>query len=489
MARAYRGDTFRAMAARRILTLAVCTQIASVAYASPRSDPTTGRAVFTGATESNATSVTLSPAAMGLVKQLQFYFGAVATLTQTSIDLQDNDIDTGASKSAGSSSATTFAPGGDFALVWPTSDRLRVGVEVHIPPPEKQIEDEEALRYHTLGGGQTSFGATVGVSFKVSGSFYFGFGVSHETSFLRLKYDRDSALANGRGPNGVDSDCGGMACGVGNPLAAEHYNLHVRTPFVSGGNIKVTVGFMARLYTDVWLALAYHTPPGLGIQSELDGDASITRAPRDGGTHIDGGAAVTVSYPASIDGEIRARLVHRLEAHLGGRWEDLSRFSAYDARIFGSNIVSNGIPEWQLRARGLHDSFAFWGGLEQIDTGDLVRFGARLGFETSSLIDDRVSPMNVYPLAFTADVGVQFRLSPGSPRRFQISYGLSHFPEVSVDKSAYDPRDRLNCLASGTDYDSSACQGTREGYSIGSAAGTYDKLEHALRIGFVYDLP
>ncbi|HEY4182530.1 MAG TPA: outer membrane protein transport protein [Kofleriaceae bacterium] len=475
------------MGARRILTLVVCTQIASVAYASPRSDPTTGRAVFTGATEQSATSVTMSPAAMGLVKQLQFYFGAVATLTQTSIDLKENDIDTGASKDAGSANATMFAPGADVALVWPTSDRLRVGVELHIPPPEKQIEDESALRYHTLGGGQTTFGATVGVSFKVTGSLYLGFGVSHETSFLRLKYDRDTALANGRGDGGVDSDCGGSPCGVGNPLAAEHYNIHARTAFVSGSNIKVTVGFMVKIASDVFLALAYHTPPGLGIQSELNGTASIALPPRDGGGQIDTGSTVVVSYPASVDGEFRARLVHQLELHIGGRWEDLSRFSAYDVRVYGSNVIPNGIPEWQLRARGLHDSFAFWGGLEQIDTGDLIRFGARLGVETSSLTANRTSPMNVYPLALTADVGVQFRFTPGSERRFQISYGLSYFPEVSVGNSAYDARDRLACLDNGTDYSSAACQATRAGYAIGSAAGTYDKLEHALRIGFVYD--
>src|SRR4051812_43948016 len=66
MARAYRGDTFRAMAPRRILTLALALAGAAPAAASPRSDPTAGRAVFTGATTHHATSIVLDPAALGL---------------------------------------------------------------------------------------------------------------------------------------------------------------------------------------------------------------------------------------------------------------------------------------------------------------------------------------------------------------------------------------------------------------------------------------
>src|SRR4051812_45610840 len=109
MARAYRGDTFRAMAVRRILTLITSGTIAmSSASASPRSDPTAGRAVFTGATTPNATSLTLSPAAVGLDPitsvsdrgqdisgKFELYFAAVATLAQVGIDRRLLDVDTG----------------------------------------------------------------------------------------------------------------------------------------------------------------------------------------------------------------------------------------------------------------------------------------------------------------------------------------------------------------------------------------------------------
>jgi hypothetical protein len=53
------------MAVPRLLTLAVSCAAVS-AWASPRTDPTTGRAVFTGATMPHATSIGLDPAALGL---------------------------------------------------------------------------------------------------------------------------------------------------------------------------------------------------------------------------------------------------------------------------------------------------------------------------------------------------------------------------------------------------------------------------------------
>src|SRR4051812_24518550 len=98
MDRAYRGDTFRAMAVRRILTLITCGSIAvSSASASPRSDPTTGRAVFTGATEPSPTSIGLNPAAIGLdTIATKIYLAVTSTLTQLAIDRRVPDITTGA---------------------------------------------------------------------------------------------------------------------------------------------------------------------------------------------------------------------------------------------------------------------------------------------------------------------------------------------------------------------------------------------------------
>src|ERR1700712_3218629 len=95
MASAYRGDTFRAMAARRILILTlVCA--AAHAHASPRSDPTTGRAVFTGATMPHATSLGLDPAALGLGQYDQVYLAITGVLDQLHVALDKIDLDSGA---------------------------------------------------------------------------------------------------------------------------------------------------------------------------------------------------------------------------------------------------------------------------------------------------------------------------------------------------------------------------------------------------------
>src|SRR5688572_15940989 len=83
MAAAYRGDTFRAMVGRLFLALAIT---AGAAQASPRTDPTNGRSVFTGATLPTPQSITLNPAAVGLGKTSEVYIGLAAVLEQFGID-------------------------------------------------------------------------------------------------------------------------------------------------------------------------------------------------------------------------------------------------------------------------------------------------------------------------------------------------------------------------------------------------------------------
>jgi hypothetical protein len=464
------------MAVRRILTLAIFGALISHAGASPRTDPTSGRAVFTGATAEHASSITLSPAALGLALSNELYLAFTATLAQTSIQSGGVDV-----------SDTNPSPGGVISYLWRTSDRLRVGFEARLPPSEDLLEGYDELRYHTLGIGEQRYAATVGVGVRITSRFFFGASITHENVFLKLRYARDSALANGRGANGIDSDCSGAPCGIGNPDAAEIWNVDVRSPYLAAGNFKANLGVMVRIASDVWIALAYHTPPGGDIQTTLDGTLAVTRAPRDGGGLVIGAANVSVSYPASVDGEVRARLPADLVARVGGRWEDLSRFKAYDVRGTGSALAQADLPEWTVRARGLHDSFAMWGGVEQIDTGDIARFGGRIGFETSAHDTERTSPMQISPLSLTFDAGMQLRAQKGAAWVLQLSYGLAYFPSVDVTSSAYDPQNRIACEDSSFDYSTAACAATRNGYALPSAIGTYGKLEHALRLGFRYD--
>lgn len=477
------------MAARRILTLLTSATIASSsAVASPRSDPTTGRAVFTGAAMPSPTSITLNPAAIGLdTVATKIYFAVTSTLQQLAIDRKTIDLESGALADGAKVHDTRIGPGGDIALLWHPNDRLTLGASLRLPPPEMQPKDHDELRYHTLGNGQRTYQANIGVSLRLTSRLFVGASVAHENSYLHLRYARDTALEAGHGPGGVDSDCTGSPCGVENPAATELYDVDVSTPLISTTNLRVNVGAVVRVGPDVWLAVAYHTPPGFDIQSSLTGSMSVTRAPRDGGGVLRGGSTVLVQYPASIDAEVRARLPEELELHVGGRWEDLSRMTAYDVRAYGSTFVPNGVPEQMLRARGLHDSFAVWAGIEQLDVDvrKPFRFGARLGYETASVNDSRLSPTTVAPAAVTLDLGVQARVRAWV---VQLSYGIGYSPTIETQGSAFDPRHRIDCIDADYDYTSTGCRATRAGYALPTAAGDYQRIDHALRLGFRYEL-
>jgi hypothetical protein len=467
------------MAARTILApLALLAEIAcgaTLAHASPRSDPTSGRAVFTGATLPNATSIGLNPAALGISPFGEVMVALASTLDQVRIDAQELDVSTGALAPSARVRAVELSPGGMLGLVVRTG-RYTLGVQALAPPAERFVSDERALRYHTSGGYQRDYVGTVAGSIRVTSKFYVGAHVAHDNTFLRLRFARDTALAEGGAPGGENDE--------------ETYAVSVRSPYIGSSNLKVTVGLAAEIYRDVWIGLAYHTPQGLAIQTELEGDVDVTRSPRAGGDLRRGGSSVYVQYPASVDGEVRARIVPEidLDLHVGGRWEDLSRLGAYDVRVFGRALAAAGVPEWQLRARGFHDSFALWAGVERYERAQTWRYGARIGYETASVDDRALSPMAVAPRSFTLDAGGQLRLGQ-TGWAVQLSYGLQLFPAVTVTESAFDPRLQIACVESGYDYESRGCEASREGYAIATAAGTYSRLQHALRLGLRYALP
>jgi hypothetical protein len=219
----------------------------------------------------------------------------------------------------------------------------------------------------------------------------------------------------------------------------------------------------------------------------LTGFMSVREAPRDGGDAITARSTVYISQPSTVDAEFRTRLPADLDLHVGLRWEDLSRLQAYDVRGYGPGYTAANLPEWTERPRGFHDPFAMWAGVEQVETHTLerLRLGARLGFETSAVDDDHTSPLTIAPASFTVDVGGQLQLTPGL--YMQLSYGLQYFPAVHVTDSVFDPRAQIDCQASGYDYSTQACNAARNGYAIATAAGDYDRMQHALRLALRYE--
>jgi hypothetical protein len=445
--------------------------------------------VFTGATMPHATSISLNPAAIGLGAFDEVYVAFAGALDQFHIDLDKVDL-SGTHTAGPRVRDVEPSPAGVLAFIYHLAgEAVTLGFEARTTPRESFPEERDALRYHTLGGGQRDWLATVGASIKVTGDLFFGASLSHQNSFLRLRYARDTALDAGTGPRGVASDCGGAPCGLENPVATEVYDVDVRSPAFATANLKVSVGALYQIARDTWIGVGYHTPPGLAVQTELAGRVQIERAPRDcpgGCDPIKGDAVVEIQFPASVDAELRARLPSQLDLHIGGRWEDLSRFSAYDVRLYGSTLPRNGIPEWMLRPRGMHDAFAVWAGLEQVDTGKKPRtYGVRAGYETASVPDARTSPVTIAPASFTLDVGAQWRTQ--SHLIFQLSYGAQFFPSVNARDSAFDPLARIACLDSATDYSTPACRSVRNGYAIPSAAGDYERIQHAVRFGLRYE--
>jgi hypothetical protein len=472
------------MSRRRNLTLAMLCASAQAA-GSPRSDPTTGRAVWTGATEGNPTSITLDPAAIGQGTATETYLSLTGTLDQVHVDRSYLALD-GSVSPGPTIHAVMVNPGATAGIVWHTSDRITIGGSFMTPPSESFIANRDALRYMTLGGGQSNYLVTVGASLKVADQLYVGASLAHDITTLRLHYSRDTALDGAHGATGVDSDCGGSTCGLENPNAAENYDVSVRSQWFSTDNLRVNLGVMVELAHDIWLGVAYHPPPGFSpIQTDLSGSMDVRRSVRDGGEIIHGSSTVYVAFPAAVDAEVRAHLQHDLELHVGGRWEDLSRFQGYDVRGYGSTFAAAGIPEWTERARGFHDSFAVWGGVEQADGGERWRFGARLGYETESLSDNETTPISISPTSLTLDLGAQLRINGAIV--LQLSYGLQAFERVKVGNSAFDPRSRIDCIDSGYDYSTAACAATRNGYGLDTADGTYSRLQHAMRFGFKYD--
>jgi hypothetical protein len=480
MAAAYRGDTFRAMAGRWFLALVI---VEAVASASPRSDPTVGRAVFTGATLQSATSLSLNPAALaGGKATVEFYFAATGVLEQFGIRRKQIDAASGELVDGENVNDLAAGPGGSFAWLGRPSPRTTVGLELRIPSPEL-FPDGQALRYHSRGSKQRNYIATGGFGIRATSRFFFGASISHDVADLDLRYSRDTAL-----DTGITSDCNGAPCGFENPAAAEDYKVDVHSDYLSSENLRVNLGIVVRLFNDLWIGIAYHNTPGFGIQTQLDGKMVVTKSPRDGGSVLRGDSTVLVSYPASVDGEVRTRLLPDLELHVGGRWEDLSRMQAYDVRGYGTRFLGRNIAEATLRPRGFRDAFAMWAGVEQIEVNQSTqrfRFGGRIGFETPALQDDRTAPGTVSPTSVTLDGGAQIRISPSWS--MQLSYGLQVFSGVSVTRSDYDPRFALDCAANNFDFSTRGCVAVREGYAIPTAAGDYSRLSHSLRVGLRYE--
>lgn len=443
--------------------------LAAPASASPLGDPAIERAVFASATEPNALALAVNPATLALGSGFHLHVDGSSTYDRLAIHRRVVDPDTGALSDGASVGSTSLSPGGSIGLD-DSGGQFSAGLRVALPSSEKFANGGDATAYQARGGEHRE------IDWLVLGGAYrwrdlaFGVTIEFVEELLAMRFARDTALESG--------DLTGE--GLENPDAREEYAIDVDDGIaVSRDTTAATFGAVAQVAPGWWVGASWRSPQGLFSTVEVHGTVDVTRAPRDGGGHEHGEATVRFALPQRFLLGVRGRLAGGLDLVVDGRWETLSSFTDYDVRMYG--LALGDAPEVYPRPRGLRDELALTAGVEQIDLGQRWRFGGKLGFERGATQPSRVSAMNIYPRALTADVGVQVRLAPAWS--LQLGYGLEWAPTVDTGEGAYRPLDRLACIASGYDLDTAACQTTRAGYGLPTASGQYGRFTQVARIG------
>lgn len=466
------------MARARWIVIALALVIAaSRAQASPVDDPSLGRAAFTGAVSADPSSIVGNPAALDLGSEgTHLWLGGVARIDQYRLTLDREDA-SGNLTPGPDVSATTASPGGQFAAYTVTHD-FSLGAMIDLPPAELHPADRDALRYHTLGGGQREkVYAAVAGSLQVIDGLYVGVSAQYIETSIDLAFARDTALETGR------SDVG--TTGLENPSADQIYRVHASTgPTAAQNKIAFTMGVVWQVSPRVVLGAMYREPQGFNAAIGTEGTVSVTPAPRTGGPAVGGLATVAYIPPQIFELGARVRAWETIDAIGGARYEHTSRTSQYDLRMFGHDLEGVA-PEWYPRARGWRDVVEAWGGLEQVDDGRTLLLGGRLGFESGAVAPAALSPLQVEGWSLTADVGARLRLK--THLVIAAGYGVQYYPSHDVSASAYDPIARLDCIDSNYDYSTPACAAVRGGFGTDTAAGTYARIGHVLHLGLRYD--
>ena len=218
------------------------------------------------------------------------------------------------------------------------NDRIALGLSVYSPPAEKFINSEETLRYHTLGGSQRDLYVAVGGGFRPSSRFSFGFSVLVRPALPQAPlHARQRARQRPRRQRRSTATATARRAGSRIPRPRSATTSTSRKSWKAG--YIVNVGFVVRLADNMFLGLAYHTPPGPRSRpSSTALRGSPARRATAAKTHRRQRHGLRL-VSASIDGEFRAPLAEQLDLHVGGRWTDLSRFARYDVRIYGNEFL------------------------------------------------------------------------------------------------------------------------------------------------------
>tara|TARA_R110002073_G_scaffold218689_1_gene378901 strand:- start:41746 stop:43197 length:1452 start_codon:yes stop_codon:yes gene_type:complete len=460
----------------------------SPAEASPMEDSSLGGAVFTGPTSGHASSFFVNPAALGLTgRGWHLHFGGSGQLS--SLYLDSDVVDPSGTQSAGESTSNyTLTPGGIIALYGSVQDdAAHFGVALHTPTVQRFPAGDPLLGFHSEGGQIRQGMLTLAGSYKFAGRVLVGLGISLGYSSLELQFSRDSALDGGSdSETGINSDCAGSPCGFQNPEAREHYNITVGNPFSPSSlfalkNISASVGAAYRLPGNSWIALGYVALPGAFGKLSLSGTATVTRSPRDGGQQEVATAEVGFRMAQMVFLGYRRPIFDKFDFNSDLRWQDWSRHSQFDIRLFGRDLGAE-VPEWMPRYRGMHDVWRLSAGIESNDS-QRHRFGARLRLETSAAEDNAATPLLVPGSSVTLATGAEIRIA--DQWVLGLGYELGWTPSVDATNSAFDPIAAVACVDSQYSFDE--CQAARDGRALSTAAGTYQQLRHGAVLSLRYD--
>jgi long-subunit fatty acid transport protein len=470
-----------------LVILAIATT-GSAAIASPFEDTTVGGAVFTGSTSPHATSLMINPAALARAGGgFHMYAGASARLSMTQIDRELVDPDTGATAPGPEVSSNVLSPGGLLAAYWRVSERGYMGIAIGSPLSERWADDE-ALAYHTMGGSFFQGQLTIAGAFRLGGRFHVGLGVSLAYTRFELGVARDTAMEAGSDPvRGVPSDCGGVPCGLENPLARQELDITVGTRGIEGffdipENVGLVLGALYEARGDWVIAASLVAPAGTFADLPLRGEASAIDAPRDGGARRGGDAEVRVRLAESVHLGASGPIAPELDLVAELRWSNSSRHRDFDLRMFGPALEAGEVPEWYPRYRGFRDTLRASVGVER-KLGFPLRWGARLRFDSGAVSPERVTPIQIEGFNLTAAGGVSLRLADHFV--LAANYDLTWYPERQANPSAFDPIDRLRCVDSM--FDVEACAAAGEGRATATAAGDYRRLGHGFGLSIRYD--
>jgi hypothetical protein len=452
------------------------------AAASPLVDPYLGGVVFTGPAHGHTTSIYYNPAALGLQGGNHFYIAGTLRLDQVDIERAPIDPATGepgGSADAGATDTAELTPGwfAGFATDF-NGSRATLGIATYTPVAERFVAGQDAVRYHTLGGHSYEWFTTIGFAYRLSSRVVIGFAPSLVFSDLELSFARDTALE--QGTPGLESACGDAACGAENPDAQETYDVESRSLL----NLSLNLGVVVEVRPGWNVGLGFVTPTGAfdRLSVPTRGSVVMQAAPRDGGGTFRGDAAVTYRAPWQANLGGRAELPVGVDVVLGARWLGLGRQEQYDVRMYGGDLAAGGAPEWYPRYRGLSDVFVFEAGAEGQEQAP-VRLGGRLRFETGAVEPDALSPMQIAGVNLQLATGAELRL--GDRLAVVLGYAIAWYPSHSVADSAFDPRARIDCVAS--DYSLDVCAPAREGRAIPTAAGDYSRLLHGFTAALRFD--